>query len=264
MSLRSLSPHALTTMAEALQAGRVAPPYHSSTFRGLVPQDLEGEIGAWLEARRAEGMSPFNLATTLRLLAEERHHSQALVDRAELVWSGTEVAGSAARDTRIVVQDLFRGARRTVLVASYALDTGEKAHALFAPLAERMDAVPGLQVRMYLNVQRTWGNQTPEAEIVATFARHFRKDVWPGQRMPEVYHDRRALQTGPERACLHAKCIVVDSARALITSANFTEAAHARNLEAGILIADATVARALQGQFNVLVERGLLRRVGGI
>jgi len=264
MSLRSLSPHALTTLAEALQAGRVAPPYQSSTFRGLVPQDLEGEIGAWLEARRAEGMSPFNLATTLRLLADERHHSQALVDRAELVWSGTEVAGSAARDTRIVVQDLFRGARRTVLVASYALDTGEKANAIFASLAERMDSLPDLQVTMCLNVQRNWGDETPDSDILAAFARRFRQDIWPGQRLPEVYHDPRALQTGFERACLHAKCVVVDSARALITSANFTEAAHARNLEAGVLIEDGIVATALQGQFNVLVERGLLRRVGGI
>ena len=50
----------------------------------------------------------------LRLLAEERAAAQAIADRVELVWSGTEVMAGASRDTAVVVQELFREAREAV------------------------------------------------------------------------------------------------------------------------------------------------------
>ena len=60
----------------------------------------------------------------------------------------------------------------------------------------------------------------------------------PGSpRLPELYHDPRALsETTQARASLHAKCVIVDGRIAVITSANFTEAAHTKNIEAGVLI----------------------------
>ena len=66
------------------------------------------------------------------------------------------------------------------------------------------------------------------------------------------------------RACLHAKGIVIDDHRALITSADFTEAAHKRNIEAGTVITDAAIARALRAQFDTLVDRAVLKRVPGL
>ena len=70
------------------------------------------------------------------------------------------------------------------------------------------------------------------------------------------------LERGP-RAALHAKCVVVDDARALVTSANFTEAAQTRNIEAGALVHDAVFAQALRAQFEALVDAGELLRVPG-
>lgn len=57
---------------------------------------------------------------------------------------------------------------------------------------------------------------------------------------------------------------MVDDDRALVSSANFTEAAHERNIEAGLLLNDRQVAKALRAQFETLVERGALRRVPGL
>jgi phosphatidylserine/phosphatidylglycerophosphate/cardiolipin synthase-like enzyme len=51
---------------------------------------------------------------------------------------------------------------------------------------------------------------------------------------------------------------------ALITSANFTEAAHERNIDAGTAITDSVLARALKAQFDSLVDHGELRRVPGL
>ena len=83
--------------------------------------------------------------------------------------------------------------------------------------------------------------------------------------MPEVFHDPRSLSQKPgPKACLHAKCIVIDEERLLITSANFTEAAHERNIEAGVLMVDPVAARAMQSQFETLVAQDILKRVPGL
>jgi phosphatidylserine/phosphatidylglycerophosphate/cardiolipin synthase-like enzyme len=80
--------------------------------------------------------------------------------------------------------------------------------------------------------------------------------------MPEVYYDPRSIEgTSSDRPCLHAKCVVVDDARAFVTSANLTEAAHGRNVEAGVLLDDPVFARTLSLQLESLIDRGHVRRL---
>jgi phosphatidylserine/phosphatidylglycerophosphate/cardiolipin synthase-like enzyme len=70
-----------------------------------------------------------------------------------------------------------------------------------------------------------------------------------------VFYDRRSLEPGhSRRACLHAKVIVRDEVQTLITSANLTEAAQERNVEAGVLLDDRAFARGVVGQFERLVR----------
>ncbi|WP_228024926.1 phospholipase D-like domain-containing protein [cf. Phormidesmis sp. LEGE 11477] len=83
--------------------------------------------------------------------------------------------------------------------------------------------------------------------------------------MPEVFYDPRSLsKENASRICLHAKCVVVDDKQLLVTSANFTEAAHQRNIEAGVLLSDAVAAKSMRSQFERLVKRKVLCRVPGI
>jgi phosphatidylserine/phosphatidylglycerophosphate/cardiolipin synthase-like enzyme len=58
---------------------------------------------------------------------------------------------------------------------------------------------------------------------------------------------------------LHAKTVVVDGRWTLLTSANFTEAAHERNIEAGVVIDDTKLAERVERQFDRFVEAGTLR-----
>jgi phosphatidylserine/phosphatidylglycerophosphate/cardiolipin synthase-like enzyme len=74
--------------------------------------------------------------------------------------------------------------------------------------------------------------------------------------------DPRAQAASPA-AVLHAKCIVVDGRHALITSANFTEAASQRTVEAGVLLVDTGLARALGGEFRRLVGVKVLLALPG-
>ena len=188
-----------------------------------------------------------------------------MADRLELVWTGAEVAGTMSRDTFVVAQELFRQARRHLLISSFNVDEGDKARAMFEDLAQRMDDDEQLNVRLFLNVKRESKDQRHDDILLHEFAERFRHRVWPGKRLPHVFHDPRSLdQNWTTRACLHAKVIVADDTRALVTSANLSEAAHERNIEAGLAIRDPHVARALRLQFEALVERGMLVAVPGL
>ena len=85
------------------------------------------------------------------------------------------------------MRELFATARRTVLIASYALDRGDKARDLFGGLAARMDEEQALQVRMFVNVRREHGSEVPDSVVLRQFADAFRADIWPGSRLPEVF-----------------------------------------------------------------------------
>ena len=76
-----------------------------------------------------------------------------------------------------------------------------------------------------------------------------------------MFYDPR----GPEKtpgppACQHAKCMLVDGMTAFITSANFTESAHERNIELGVLFRDnPRVAESIRSKFQSLIQNGFLK-----
>jgi phosphatidylserine/phosphatidylglycerophosphate/cardiolipin synthase-like enzyme len=258
----SLSRANLISLASALEAGRFPIPFREQSFVNYVPSSLLKSIVQEFSHLQESGATPSHIAYTLRLLAAERDSSQTIRERVDLVWTGQEVPGAESRDTKVVVQELFSTAKHSVLIASFALDKGRKAREQFQVLADRMDDNPHLRVRMFLNVQRPFGNQSPESFLLRDFSETFRKEIWCGTRLPEVFHDPRSLSlTSGSKACLHAKCVVIDEERVLITSANFTEAAHERNIEAGVVIADPVLAKSVCSQFETLVARQILRPI---
>ena len=263
--LRSLGRSSLVGLAHALRAGRVAAPFGRSVLATHVPDDRVSRVQDALRTLTDTGMSGDHIATMLELLAEEREAQQRMSDRVELVLSPPEFDRVDARDTAVVVRDLSRRAETSVLIASYALDAGDKAVSLFGELAERMDTNADLDVTVCANVHRKHQDDTPATTLVRSFAKRFRSDVWPGERLPAVYYDPRSVEPdGHKRAVLHAKCIVIDKRWSLITSANFTEAAHERNIEAGLVVDDRRLAQRLVRQFEELVNKGSLQRIRGL
>ncbi|AFY62376.1 DISARM system phospholipase D-like protein DrmC [Synechococcus sp. PCC 6312] len=260
-----LSRPALIGIAEALKAGRLNLPVSAVSLCSYVPEQGLTAVVKEINHLHQQGLARTQLAYILELLAKERAASQSKQDQVDLVWTGPEVPGTESRDTGIVVRELFSSAQHSVLISSFAIDQGIKVHNLFRPLASRMDANPDLQVRMFLNVQRKYQDRTPSSILLREFSETFRHHVWPGQRLPEVFHDPRTmLMTAESNACLHAKCVVVDEESLLVTSANFTEAAHERNIEAGLLMRNRTIAKAIRSQFEMLVARKIIERVPGL
>jgi len=100
------------------------------------------------------------------------------------------------------------------------------------------------------------------SEIIRRFAKEFREKHWTWPSLPELYYDPRSLETGAVtgHSSLHAKCIIVDHKAALVTSANFTDAAQYRNIEAGIHIKHVPMAIRIEGYFEGLIANGMLVR----
>jgi phosphatidylserine/phosphatidylglycerophosphate/cardiolipin synthase-like enzyme len=260
--LRKLSRPAMLALADALANGRIEMRAGPNQLAEVVPGSEVGAVRQALFDLTEAGAAAPVVAQTLRALAAERAATQAVADRYELVWSGDESLAET-RSTAVVVQELFLQARRSLLVASYALERGDGS-TLFAGLARRMDELPELAVRFYVNVERRHQDPRADQVLLDEFVDTFRQRTWPGERVPEVYYDPRAMVLGAQRACLHAKCVVMDGEVAFVTSANFTEAAQERNIEAGVLMRDPRSARSLAGQFESLVSAGKLLRVPGL
>jgi phosphatidylserine/phosphatidylglycerophosphate/cardiolipin synthase-like enzyme len=178
------------------------------------------------------------------------------VPRLDLVWSGPEVVGLHARDTRRVYEEVVGAARHALWVSTYAFFDGPRA---FEQLALRMDATPGLHVTLLLNLQRKRGDTSSADQLVRRFADRFWSLEWPGKSKPRVYFDPRALEADGPEGVLHAKAVVADDEAVFVTSANLTEAAFDRNIELGLLVRDRTLALTITSHFQALIDRELLQ-----
>lgn len=172
--------------------------------------------------------------------------------------SGPDVPGIQTGDTAATMRRLIDEAKAEVLLVGYALNNVRD---LFERLANRLAADPAFRVLLCFDIARPRNDTSLDAEVVRRFAHEFRKRHWPWDSLPELFYDPRTLDLDPKkRATLHAKCVVTDRSRALITSANFTEAAQRRNIEAGVLVGDAAIAGRLAGYFEALRTSGALTR----
>ena len=98
--------------------------------------------------------------------------------------------------------------------------------------------------------------------MVARFATDFWQKHWPGTKRPQVYYDPRSVRKDLVGK-VHAKVVVADEARALITSANLTARAWDDNIELGVLIGDPALASGVVDHFQGLIDLGHLRALPG-
>ena len=255
-SIHDLAAADLRTLADALRMGRLSAPFSAVGIQRYCPNGDTAALACTIQGLTDEGATPSAVAMMLAMLADGKAPSHATDDVVDLVWTGPEAPEAPSRDTGVVVRELFMSAREYVLVAGYAVYQGKE---VFRALAERMDACPELKVEMFLDIQRGHGDTTISEELVQRFAQRFRMKEWPGQRMPDIYYDPRALEMDrTKKAALHAKCVVVDRSVAFVSSANFTEAAQNRNIEVGALIKSPSYAARLVHHFQALAAAGLL------
>jgi hypothetical protein len=223
----------LLHLVSCIERGAVVPPLTATRLQSVNLGRLSGELG-WLATLDRPGV----LALLRAIIAERTSRP---VPRLELVWTGPEATVSPARDTAVVVRDLFERAMTSVLVAGFSFDHGAE---LLEPL-HRAVRDRGVDAAIYLHIEE-------HGEALRFLQRN-----WPfGPPVPRLYHDPRTIGPKP-LANLHAKCVVVDARYSFVSSANFTDRGHTRNIEVGVLIEDASFAGHLLGQWQRATDAGL-------
>lgn len=214
-------------------------------------------VAAALDELQQSGWTPVQVATLLSSMAASRESAARPEQFLDIVLSGPEVPGVPTRDTAAVYRTLIADADEELILIGYAVYNGKK---LFEPIAARWEERPTMRVRLILNIGRKYKDTSLDSEIVRRFCLEFSRDHWPWERKPDLYYDPRALAPEPkQRTSLHAKCLIVDRKTALVTSANFTEAAQKRNIEAGVIVSHAPFAARMADYFDRLsLERAHL------
>jgi phosphatidylserine/phosphatidylglycerophosphate/cardiolipin synthase-like enzyme len=243
----------LQALLQALESGRLTAPITATALSAA------GFGGRSVElARVFEGLATEGVRRLVEVAVAERTHR---VDpRLELVWSGPEARNATARDTAVVVRQMFAEAERSVVVGGFRFDHGRD---ILRPLHEGMVA-RGVKAAFFMDIEGQAASVAAAEAYATEQIDAFFRDNWPfGPPHPDVYYDPRTAVKGPPWASLHAKCVVTDDRRAFITSANFTERGQERNIEAGVLIDDPGFAVKLASQWRGLVSSGQVRRYEG-
>lgn len=244
----------ISRLAAMLENGVLAPPYSVFALQQYVGRQAPA-LATCLSELDEKGLGPPHIALVLRAYAEGRQGGGSPTDWIDLVVSGPDAANSA-RDTAVAVRQLFGGMKDHVLVVGFAVHQGRE---VFRRLAERLDEDASLSARLCIEVGRSPTDTSVSSSIISRFAERFLEHEWPGKRVPRIYYDPRSLEPeGSKRSALHAKCVVVDGAAALVTSANLTEAAQQRNIELGLLVQSPQVATRIEEHFNSLIEKQFL------
>lgn len=251
ISLAEVSTSSLERLVGGLQSGRLATPVSRDRLISFgVTRQLEA-ISAVLS-----GHSKLACVALLQSVLAERTHRKRPTP--ELVWTGPEGAGAQARDTAVVLRELFESARKRVVLAGYSFQNAEN---VLRPLSEVM-VVHGVEAHFFVDVKQPLHVLADEEAYGRAQLDAFLEANWPFTcPPPALYCDRRALRpggNGAEYCSLHAKCVAVDSTRAFVSSANFTLRGQNRNIETGVLIDDPHFAAQLDRQWMSLVAGGFV------
>ena len=256
-SLNNLDRTSLVRLADLLEAKLLVPPFGELTMRDHIGEAHVSAVSEYLAELSRKGVPPSQIAMVLRAFAAGREVDRDSSDLIDVVVTGPD-AIAASRDTGVVMRQLFNKARDRVLAVGFAIHQGRT---VFQTLADRLDECESLEVILCVDVRCEPGSTTTDPQIVRGYTRRFMETEWPGTRLPRLYYDPRSLSAvGPTRSALHAKCVVVDGNEALVTSANFTEAAQVRNIELGLHVSSPAVARQIEDHFHSLIRNGHLER----
>jgi phosphatidylserine/phosphatidylglycerophosphate/cardiolipin synthase-like enzyme len=245
-SLKHVSTQVLEQLRAAIALGTMKPPVDRASLVGFGIRHQIESIEHALAGHKS--------AACLSILEATLSEREVRRPTPELVWTGPEAPAGTARDTAVVLRELFESARESVILAGYSFD---HAHDVLAPLHRSMQT-HGVEARFFVDVPQAQRAEV-EDEYLARHLGTFITENWPfGDPRPRIYYDKRALRPGPPFCSLHAKCVVVDGARAFVSSANFTQRGQERNIEVGVLVEDASFASFLAGQWLGLVEAGMV------
>jgi hypothetical protein len=157
--IRSLPASILESIAQALKAGRLKPPYTAFTVAEWAPQATRELLASEFLSLQTFGFTPSTLAVTLEALAEDAAAWQRALDQIQLVWTSPDEEGPQVRDTSVVVRQLLSEARHSLWISTYSIFNGQE---VFLPIEEAWSFRPELEVVLILNVSGRCAGRCPQ------------------------------------------------------------------------------------------------------
>lgn len=171
---------------------------------------------------------------TLRHIAREQS--------IDVVWTGPETSAVAVRKSAAVLLELINGATTDLVIMSFASFRIPDAFAALGRASER-----GVLMYFILESEEESSGRLRQYGALAFGELRGKAGVryfcWPKEKRPA-------------HALLHAKVVIADSNKALVTSANLTENAIDTNMELGILIKGGKVPSRIHDHVMSLIESG--------
>jgi phosphatidylserine/phosphatidylglycerophosphate/cardiolipin synthase-like enzyme len=256
----SLTLPAQTLRAVATDLRRLT--YTPTSWQGLLSTHSEAircQLEPLLVEMVREGAHPRLMALLLDRLADAQDTLQKERNAWSFVWSGPDPLHAKTADTFATVDQLINEARCSLLIATYNIGLSSEFRELFASIADRLAHGQLNRVDLFFHPKQMEDRLGPDP--LATIATWFNQEVWPWPAKPHAYVDRRLISGSAERCYQHARVVIADAstsdAKALVTSANFSETAQRHNFEAGWLTKSAPRAQEIQRQFALSVNEGL-------
>ena len=198
-----------------------------------------------LELLRAQ--QPEINGQSIAFALEAAAHAATIVQlerRVEIAWTGPATEAVPVRRVDQVVYDMVEAAKEEVLLVTYAAYKANRALEALRSATDR-----GVRVKLVIELAQESGGKISFDGLAA-----IRAAVPCGQ----VFYwpmDRRKRNASGSYGAMHAKCLVADRNKALVSSANLTDYALEANMELGLLV-DRTIAVRLAEHFDQLIFRG--------
>jgi phosphatidylserine/phosphatidylglycerophosphate/cardiolipin synthase-like enzyme len=202
-----------------------------------------------------EGAHPRLIALLLEELAHARAELEEERESWSFVWSGPKPLHNNVSDTWATITRLIDEAESTLLIATYNIGLSRDSSELFERLAQLLASGSLQEVQMFFHPKQI--EHDLGTEPLRRISEWFDTKVWPWNPKPLAYVDRRLVERSQEGCYQHAKALIVDAgmpqAKALITSANFSETAQWHNYEAGCLLTAPWQVNRISQHFHSLV-----------
>lgn len=239
---RELPPAALTTLVSALESGEA----NRGLDRFAATQVMKERLRK-LEESRAPWPAISDCALALALqAAAQTYATVASEQHVEIVWTGPATEAVPVRRVDQVVYDLLESARDEVLLVTFAAYKAERALRALSDAASR-----GVRLNLVIELAQESGGKISFDGLQAFRA---------AAPSAEIYYwplERRTRSAAGSFGTMHAKCLVADRSRAIVSSANLTGHALEANMELGFLV-ERTIAARLAEHFDQLLVRGEL------
>ena len=188
----------------------------------------------------------------LDLIHEINKKESEIKNNTSLIWTSPSIFHRSAGNTKSTILRLISSAKKSITIIGYVMDYGVK-----DVLTSLKEVAEKRTLKIKIVIDRA--DKPPEGRRKMRSPQKIIERAWPSTlKMPEIYkYAKHSSET-----VLHAKMIVIDSEKILVTSANLTGRAIHGNLEIGILHKGNTAKKA-ENLISDLIANKILVQVNG-